>query len=129
MASPGPVAGRVLSIRAAAPNNPGSGRRGRLTDARYVMTSGDSMATLAELEERKRELEARLAAGDLTAEAALARLDGAISARSRQIQHSRKRLAVARDAVQAGMAPDEARKRRTGPGAAKKKPAGPINRF
>jgi len=87
------------------------------------------MATLAELEERKRELEARLAAGDLNAEAALTRLDGAISARVRQIQHSRKRLAAAHDAVKAGMAPDEARKPRTGPGKAKKKTAGPSNRF
>lgn len=87
------------------------------------------MTTLAELEERKRELEARLDAGDPAAEAALVQLDRAISARTRQIQHSRKRLEAARDAVQAGMAPDEARKRRARPGATKKKPAGPVNRF
>jgi len=88
------------------------------------------VATLTELEEQKRELEARLAAGDPSAERALTRMDRAISARRQTIQHSRKRLAVARDAVAAGMSPDEARKpqRRTAPTAAKKS-RGPLNRF
>ena len=76
------------------------------------------MATLADLEERKRELEERLAAGDVAAEAALARLDRAISARKQQIQYSRKRLDAVREAVDAGMDPDQARRK---PARSKKK--------
>jgi len=87
------------------------------------------LATLADLEEKKRELEARLAAGDPDAEAALDRLDRAIAARTQQIQYSRKRLSVARDAVDAGMDPDEARKKRTGRVKRKKPGGGPVNRF
>jgi len=87
------------------------------------------LATLAELEEKKRELEARLATGDTTAEAALDRLDRAIATRTQQIQYSRKRLSVARDAVDAGMDPDEARKKPTGRVKRKKPGPGPINRF
>ncbi|MFW2403210.1 MAG: hypothetical protein ACN4GT_00505, partial [Gammaproteobacteria bacterium] len=68
------------------------------------------MATLADLEEQKRELEARLDAGDLTAQAALARVDRAIAARRLKIQHSRKRVAAAQSAVAAGMPADDARK-------------------
>ena len=87
------------------------------------------MATLADLEEKKRELEARLAAGDPSVEPALDRLDRAIAARTQQIQYSRKRLSVARDAVEAGMDPDEARKKPTGRVKRKKPGRGPINRF
>jgi len=68
------------------------------------------MATLSELEEQKRALEARLEAGDLSAEAGLARLDRAIEARRLKIRHSRQRIAAAQDAVAAGMSADEARK-------------------
>jgi hypothetical protein len=87
------------------------------------------LATLADLEEKKRELEAQLAAGDPDAEAALDRLDRAIAARTQQIQYSRKRLSVARDAVDAGMDPDEARKKTTGRVKRKKPGGGPVNRF
>ena len=87
------------------------------------------MATLADLEEKKRELEARLAAGDPSVEPALDRLDRAIAARTQQIQYSRKRLSVARDAVEAGMDPDEARKKPAGRVKRKKPGRGPINRF
>jgi len=87
------------------------------------------LATLADLEEKKRELEARLADGDLSVEPALDRLDRAISARTQQIQYSRKRLSVARNAVDAGMNPDEARKKTSGKVKRKKPASGPINRF
>ncbi|MFQ5634785.1 MAG: hypothetical protein ACE5G3_05600 [Gammaproteobacteria bacterium] len=88
------------------------------------------MTTLAELEEQKRELEARLEAGDPAAEAALARLDRAICARRQKIGHRRKRLAVAHDAVAAGMSVEDAHKPGTGrsPRAAKNTRR-PLNRF
>jgi hypothetical protein len=87
------------------------------------------LATLADLQEKKRELEARLADGDLSVEPALNRLDRAIAARAQQIQYSRKRLSVARNAVDAGMDPDEARKKTSGRVKRKKPVSGPINRF
>ena len=87
------------------------------------------MATLADLEEKKRELEARLADGDMSVEPALDRLDRAIAARTQQIQYSRKRLSAAHDAVDAGMDPAEARKKQSGPAKRKKPVRGPINRF
>lgn len=71
------------------------------------------MATLESLLEKKRELEAKLAAGDASAETTLTRLDRAIEARTQKIQHSKKRLDVARDAVGAGMPAEEARRPRT----------------
>ena len=46
------------------------------------------MATLEKLEEQKRELEERLYAGDVSAEAALERIDRAIEARKLKIEHS-----------------------------------------
>jgi hypothetical protein len=90
------------------------------------------VATLEGLLEKKRELEAKLESGDLSAEAALARLDRAIEARTQKIQHSKKRLGVARDAVDAGMSPEEARRSRTKAdkkAATKSKVRRPINRF
>jgi len=87
------------------------------------------LATLADLEEKKRELEAQLADGDLSVEPALDRLDRAISARTQKIQYSRKRLSVARNAVDAGMDPGEARKKTSGKVKRKKPISGPINRF
>jgi len=87
------------------------------------------VATLADLEEKKRELEARLADGDMSVEPALDRLDRAIAARTQQIQYSRKRLSAAHDAVDAGMDPAEARKKQSGPAKRKKPVRGPINRF
>ena len=88
------------------------------------------MATLAELEQQKRELETRLEAGDLAAEVELARVDRAISARRQKIRHSRKRLVAARDAVAAGMAPDEARKPQKRSSSVRGKTSRrPLNRF
>ncbi len=90
------------------------------------------MTTLESLLEKKRELEAKLDAGDASAETALARLDRAIEARTQKIQHSKKRLDVARDAVDAGMPAEEARRPRTKSDrekVAKSKTRRPINRF
>ncbi len=87
------------------------------------------MATLADLEEKKRELEVRLADGDVSVEPALDRLDRAIAARAQQIQYSRKRLSAARNAVDAGMDPADARKKQSAPAKRKKPVRGPINRF
>ena len=68
------------------------------------------MATLEKLQEQKRELEEKLDAGDLSVERALARIDAAIMARTQKIQHSQKRLGAAKNAVSAGVAPEDARK-------------------
>jgi hypothetical protein len=90
------------------------------------------VATLESLLEKKRELEAKLESGDLSAEAVLAQIDRAIEARTQKIQHSKKRLGVARDAEDEGMSPEEARRPRTKAGkkaAAKSKVRRPINRF
>lgn len=87
------------------------------------------MATLTELEEQKRMLEERLDDGDLSAQAALARIDRAIAARRQKIQHSRKRLAAARGAVAAGMPAEEARKPGAGSAAPKVAKKRPLNRF
>jgi hypothetical protein len=90
------------------------------------------MATLESLLEKKRELEAKLDAGDLSAVAALSRLDRAIEARTQKIQHSKKRLDVAKDAVDAGMDPEEARRPKTradSKKADKSRARRPVNRF
>lgn len=88
------------------------------------------MATLADLEEQKRELEAKLQDGDLSAEPVLARIDRAIVSRKQKIGHSRKRLDVARNAVAAGMSAAEARSVRPKARAkAKAATRGPLNRF
>lgn len=71
------------------------------------------MATLEKLRERRRELEERLADGDLSAEAELERVDRAIRARSLEVAYARKRHAAVKDAVQAGVPLAEARKRRS----------------
>jgi hypothetical protein len=86
------------------------------------------MATLANLQDQKRELEEKLSAGDLSVEPALQRIDRAIEARTRKIQHSRKRLAAAKNAVKAGVPAEETRpskvKKRARPQVRK-----PLNRF
>ena len=90
------------------------------------------MATLAALKEQKQELEARLDAGDLSAEAALARIDAAIVARTRQIQHKQKRLGVVKQAVARGVPVTEAKALKPGSAAGKrsKKLANkPVNKF
>jgi hypothetical protein len=61
------------------------------------------MATIAQLEEQKEALQARLDAGDLSAEAALERVDRAISSRTQKVTYSQKRLAAVKTAVKAGV--------------------------
>lgn len=90
------------------------------------------MATLARLQEQKRELEEKLDAGDLTAEAALARVDLAIAARTRKIQHSQKRLAAVKNAVKAGVPIEKTRISRSETVLkkdAKTRAKRPLNRF
>jgi hypothetical protein len=79
------------------------------------------MATLEELNTKKRELEGKLHAGDLSVEAALDLVDRAISSRTLKVQYSRQRLDAAKKAVAAGMDKDAAR--RIKPKAAAKKTA------
>lgn len=90
------------------------------------------MATLAQLEERKQELQDLLDSGDLGAEAALARVDAAIRARTKTIRHSQKRLQAVKDAVNKGVPVADAKavKRSSKAGKKSKEQAvGPINRF
>ncbi len=90
------------------------------------------MATLEQLQEKKRELEEKLCAGDLSVEPALDRIDRAISARRLKIQHSRERLVAVKKAVAAGMDKDEARRPRRRADAKKleeKLAKRPINKF
>jgi len=90
------------------------------------------VATLEKLREQKRELEEKLYAGDVSVEPALARIDRAIAARTRKIQYSQKRLGAAKDAVNAGMSPEEARTRKTKADLkkiAKSRARRPLNRF
>ena len=89
------------------------------------------MATLAQLEEERRELEARLESGDLSAEAALVRVDAAIRSRLKKIQHSQKRLAAVKDAVAKGMPVEEAKavKGTSVRNKAKRRSSTPLNRF
>jgi hypothetical protein len=68
------------------------------------------MATLEQLQIRRRELEDKLCAGDLSVEPALEIIDRAISGRTLKVQHSRQRLEAAKQAVAAGMDKDEARR-------------------
>ncbi|MCL4720727.1 MAG: hypothetical protein KJ041_02005 [Gammaproteobacteria bacterium] len=71
------------------------------------------MATLTELQTRRRELEARLYEGDLSVEPALERVDRAIASRTLKVQHSRQRLEAVKEAVAAGVNKDDARRIRT----------------
>ncbi|MEJ2140036.1 MAG: hypothetical protein P8Y61_11420 [Gammaproteobacteria bacterium] len=90
------------------------------------------MATLAQLEEQKRELEERLDGGDVSAEAALARVDAAIRARRKTIQHSQKRLQAVKNAVSKGVPVAEAKAVKRSSKIRKKlkqRASGPINRF
>jgi len=90
------------------------------------------MATLAQLEEQKRELEDRLDAGDVSAEAALRRVDAAIRSRTQKIRHSQKRLAAVKNAVSKGMSVQQAKAVKPKSAAQKKaelRAKKPINRF
>lgn len=71
------------------------------------------MATLIELQTRRRELEAKLYEGDLTVEPALERVDRAIASRTLKVQHSRQRLEAVKEAVAAGVNKDDARRIKT----------------
>ena len=68
------------------------------------------MATLESLLEQKRDLEDRLANGDMRAEAALDRIDSAIMERKKTIAHSQQRVAAVKKAVAAGVPQEQARK-------------------
>jgi hypothetical protein len=90
------------------------------------------MATLAQLEEQKRELEDKLDAGDVSAEAALARIDAAIRSRTSKIQHSQKRLAAVKNAVDKGLSVRQAKAVKPKSAAQKKASLAaskPVNRF
>lgn len=90
------------------------------------------MATLEQLESRKRELEARLADGDLKAEALLDQLDRAVAARTLEIQRSQAKLAVRKNAVASGVSTGDARrlKPKASPETmAKRRAKRPLNRF
>jgi hypothetical protein len=90
------------------------------------------MATLAQLEEQKQALEDRLDAGDMSAEAGLVRVDAAIRARTQKIQHSQKRLAAVKNAVDLGMTVQQAKAVKPKTAAQKKadlRAHKPVNRF
>jgi len=90
------------------------------------------LATLEQLRERQRELEARLADGDLSAEAELERVDRAIRARSLDVEYARKRHTAVKGAVKAGVPLADTRKRRTQADVerlAKERAKRPLNRF
>jgi hypothetical protein len=90
------------------------------------------MATLAQLKEQKRELEDKLDAGDTAAEAALARIDAAIRSRTKKIQHSQKRLAAVKSAVDTGLSVQQAKAVKPKSAAQKKADQAaskPVNRF
>jgi len=88
------------------------------------------MSTIAQLEEQRDALQERLDAGDLSAEAALERIDRAIASRTKTVAYSQQRLAAVKTAVKAGV-PKENTKPKTVAAAVKKraKKKGPINRF
>jgi tRNA U34 5-methylaminomethyl-2-thiouridine-forming methyltransferase MnmC len=90
------------------------------------------MATLEQLREKKRELEEKLYAGDLSVEPALEHVDNAIASRTRTIQHSQKRLAAVKEAVNRGVSVEEAKAGKPKSAARKKAEARakkPVNRF
>jgi len=68
------------------------------------------MATLQQLQMRRRELEDQLNAGDLSVQRALEIIDRAISGRTLKVKHSRQRLEAVKQAVAAGVDKDEARR-------------------
>ena len=95
------------------------------------------MATLEQLQAKRRELEEKLNAGDLSVETALAHTDRAISSRTLKVQHSRQRLEATKQAVAAGMDKDKARRidnrtadsRTTAKKLAELRARRPLNRF
>jgi hypothetical protein len=90
------------------------------------------VATLEQLQERKRELEGKLYAGDTSVEAALDQVDNAIATRTRKVQHSQQRLAAVKQAVAKGMSVADAKAVKATTTAQKKaaaKARKPLNRF
>jgi hypothetical protein len=90
------------------------------------------MATLAKLQDQRRELLEKLDAGDLSVEPALAQIDRAIASRTQKIQHSRKRLAAVKGAVKVGVPLEETRKPKRESDvkkSAKARARWPLNRF
>lgn len=80
-------------------------------DAACAGASNDlAMASLKQLHRRREELQARLDAGDPSAETALQLVDRAISCRMLTVQHSRQRLEAVKEAVAAGVDKDKARR-------------------
>ena len=97
-----------------------------------IATASRFGSTLENLQEQKRELEDRLADGDLTAEAALERIDRAIASRTKTINHSRKRLQAVKAAVAKGVPLEDTRPTKVSARAKKNRTTrnkGPINRF
>lgn len=88
------------------------------------------MPTVAQLEEQREALQERLDAGDLSAEAALERIDRAIASRAQKVAYSQKRLAAVKTAVKAGV-PLEKTQPKTVAAAVKKraKGKGSLNNF
>ncbi len=68
------------------------------------------MTTLRQLQARKKELEEKLHAGDLSVEPRLEQIDRAISSRTLKVQHSQQRLEAVKQAVAVGMDKDKARR-------------------
>jgi len=90
------------------------------------------VATLEQLQARKRELEEKLNAGNLAAELELARIDNAIASRTRTIEHSQKRLAAVKNAVKKGLSVADAKAVKPRSAAQRKavvRAKKPLNRF
>jgi len=90
------------------------------------------VATLEQLQARKRELEEKLNAGNLAAELELARIDNAIASRTRTIEHSQKRLAAVKNAVKKGLSVADAKTVKPRSAAQRKavvRAKKPLNRF
>lgn len=88
------------------------------------------MATLAQLEEQKEALQARLDEGDLSAEAALERVDRAIASRTQKVTYSQKRLAAVKTAVKAGVPLENTRPKSVAAAVKKRaKTKRPLNKF
>ena len=68
------------------------------------------MSTLTQLQERREELQEKLEAGDLTAEAKLEQVDRAIAARTLKVKSSQERLQAVKRAVASGVDKDRARR-------------------
>lgn len=112
-----------------APANPGLPSE---RDYRVFRLLLPAMATLEQLQAKRRELEEKLNAGDLSVETALEHTDRAISSRTLKVQHSRQRLEATKQAVAAGVDKDKARRvdsRTTAKKLAELRARRPLNQF